>query len=79
MKTNEILTLSAITVYAFGLIAALFYTIGINPTLRIASQPSYYLGVFAGITIAGILLITPILLWGLLISILDKKEKKESG
>ncbi len=78
MKTNEILTLSAITVYAFGLIAALFYTIGINPTLHITSRPSYYLGVFAGITIAGILLITPILSWGLLISILNNKEKKES-
>ena len=78
MKTNEILTLSAITVYAFGLIAALFYTIGINPTLHITARPSYYLGVFAGITIAGILLITPILSWGLLISILNNKEKKES-
>ena len=78
MKTNEILTLSAITVYAFGLISALFYTIGINPTLHITSRPSYYLGVFAGITIAGILLITPILSWGLLISILNNKEKKES-
>ena len=78
MKVNEILVLSAITIYAFGLIAALFYTIGINPTLRITSQPSYYLGVFVGITTAGILLATPIVAWGILMSILDVNEKKEA-
>ena len=78
MKVNEILVLSAITIYAFGLIAALFYTIGINPTLRITSQPSYYLGVFVGITIEGILLATPIVAWGITVYILGPNEKKES-
>ena len=78
MNKNETLTTTAIVMYVFGLIAALFYAIGINPTLRITSQQSYYLGVFVGITIAGILLATPIVAWGLLISILDTNEKKES-
>jgi hypothetical protein len=77
MKVSTAFTLSAITIYSFGFIAALFYTIGINPTLHITSQPSYYLGIFAGIIIAGILLIIPIVSWGILISILNTNEKKE--
>ena len=77
MNKNEILTLSAITIYAFGLIAALFYTMGIDPAFSITSQQSYYLGVFVGITAAGILLAIPIVAWGILVSILDANEKKE--
>ena len=77
MKKNEILTLSAITIYAFGLIAALFYTMGIDPAFSTTSQQSFYLGVFAGITTAGILLAIPIVVWGITVYIVDPNEKKE--
>ena len=77
MKKNDALTLLSITIYAFGFIAAFFYSIGINPTSRITSQQSYYLGVFVGITTAGVLLAMPIVAWGILVWILGADEKKE--
>ena len=77
MNKNEILTLSAITIYAFGLIAALFYTMGIDPAFNITSQQSFYLGVFEGITTAGILLAIPIVVWDITVYIFGPNEKKE--
>jgi hypothetical protein len=77
MNKNEILTPSAITIYAFGLIAALFYTMGIDPAFSITSQQSYYLGVFVGITTAGILLAISFVAWGITVYILGPNEKKE--
>ena len=77
MNKNEALTTSAIVMYVFGFIAALFYAIGIDPAFSITSQQSYYLGVFVGITTAGVLLAMPIVAWGILVWILGADEKKE--